>query len=434
MPNPADRVLDVVHMPVDLDYLNTIVTENLPEGFRTEYKRELGDGMRVLDAVSAMANTFGGIILVGIDEDRNRTDAGGFGAPGPDGLIGVPPKDRTRLAAFCASRLVPPFDPEINSVELGNGQVVLVVRVDPDVVPRPLMTNGRILVRTEAGNRPADYFRLGSLFDEQRSGGSPELSITNARAIQHPAFHEDPPADLVMRFSGIARIATSHSRPLLGDDARKGLRDALRSSKLTQALGAIHAYSSGPSGGISYWDELGINLSRRLDVRYRGLHSDGLVTPEARCVVELPAIGTPRNVQVTLDVLIRRPDSILRRDAIRLDFADIYRLFDALLETFATTLKSALSIAVPAGVGPLSGPFVGVALHPNRVVGDVLAIRPPLYIAPGVVNPTLTGEMSVPLGADMTDPDQRDLQARQLLQELLLDSRFVGVDDFVRRA
>jgi predicted HTH transcriptional regulator len=37
---------------------------------RIEYKRELGNGNRAMEAIAALANTFGGIVLLGVDEDK----------------------------------------------------------------------------------------------------------------------------------------------------------------------------------------------------------------------------------------------------------------------------------------------------------------------------------------------------------------------------
>jgi len=137
------------------------VSENELERGRIEYKRELGNGHKTLEAIAAMANTFGGVVLVGIDEDQEA---------GPARIVGVDPKDRDRLSRMCWDQLVPPFTPDIIPVKLDGGdEYILVVVVDPDYARRPVMvTQGnKIPVRIEGHNVQADWYRLRELFAEQ---------------------------------------------------------------------------------------------------------------------------------------------------------------------------------------------------------------------------------------------------------------------------
>ncbi len=97
--------------------------ENDLERARIEYKREVGNGTKVLDAIAALANTFGGTVLVGVDEDQPL---------GPGRLTGVPGAERDRLSRMCWDRLAPPFGPEIIPVPLAQAdRYVLVVVADP---------------------------------------------------------------------------------------------------------------------------------------------------------------------------------------------------------------------------------------------------------------------------------------------------------------
>jgi predicted HTH transcriptional regulator len=94
----------------DLDRVKQIVTQNILERGRIEYKRELGNGRSTLEAISALANTFGGVVLIGVDEAKQ----------GLDRLTGVPAVERTRLVSLCWSQLTPPFSPEIIPMSLGH--------------------------------------------------------------------------------------------------------------------------------------------------------------------------------------------------------------------------------------------------------------------------------------------------------------------------
>ena len=65
-PAPADEW--------DLARLRQLGAQNELERGRIEYKRELGNGNSTLAAVAALANTFGGVVLVGVDEDKQGLD------------------------------------------------------------------------------------------------------------------------------------------------------------------------------------------------------------------------------------------------------------------------------------------------------------------------------------------------------------------------
>jgi len=138
----------------DLDRLQRLVSENDLERGRIEYKRELGNGHKTLEAIAALANSFGGVVLIGIDETKN----------GPDRLTGVGAGERDRLISLCWSQLVPPFSPEVIPVKLGQpGKFVSAVLIESDYARRPVMlTQGnKVLVRLEDKNMaPAPLHRI----------------------------------------------------------------------------------------------------------------------------------------------------------------------------------------------------------------------------------------------------------------------------------
>jgi Putative DNA-binding domain len=82
----------------DLDRLRQLVAENDLERGRIEYKRELGNGQKALEAITALANTFGGVVLIGVDEGQ---------PPGDSRLNGVTAGERDRLVRL----LLGPADP-----------------------------------------------------------------------------------------------------------------------------------------------------------------------------------------------------------------------------------------------------------------------------------------------------------------------------------
>ena len=159
----------------DLDRIRQLVTQNDLERGRTEYKRELGNGRATLESIAALANTFGGMVLVGVDETKN-----GLGR-----LTGVVAGECDKLARRCSDQLVPPFSPQIIPIKLGRGdRYVLVVLVDPDHARRPVMlTQGnKVLVRVNGHNVTADWYRLRDLFAEQPASSLPTALPAEAGA------------------------------------------------------------------------------------------------------------------------------------------------------------------------------------------------------------------------------------------------------------
>ena len=381
MAGPREDLLHVWPGDISKEDLQALVDEKIPEGFQIEYKRQMDDGTKVLRAICAMANTFGGLVLVGIDEDRGNPANEGFGVPGPEGIVGVEPKEKSRLSTFCSNKLVPPFDPEIAAVEIRPDRVVLVVKVDTRICPRPLAFENRVLVRTESGNRPADLFRLRSLFAEESDGHGLPFVPLSASPHSHPSFNEADRADFVVRCVASAPIAASTWSPIMGDGERGRLRDLLRASELEKLL--AHLAFGGGLGDLVDWTVVGLNLSKRIELGWWPLRPTGSTqpcSPTSRIVVDFPtfagSIG-PTRVDVTTDVVFRlseRTSAALETPGPRMrrHLSDLFFLFQALLALYGETLTEVLKQLIPVPVGPLGGLAVGIRAHPQLNLSDVL--------------------------------------------------------------
>ena len=79
-----------------------------------------------------MAHTFGGVVLMGVDEDKQ----------GLNRLSGVPAAERNRLVSMCWSQLTPPFSPEIIPIKLNHDdRYILATVINTDYIRRPVMLN-----------------------------------------------------------------------------------------------------------------------------------------------------------------------------------------------------------------------------------------------------------------------------------------------------
>jgi hypothetical protein len=436
-PPPLDDLSRLAPDQVTREVLDQLITEETLEGFTLEYKRELGNGHKVLEAVTSMANTWGGFILVGVDEKR---DAGtGFGAPGPQGIVGVEPKDRARLANMCSTRLVPPFDPLIHAVDVGEGRVVLVVRIYSELAPRPVTYENRVLVRTDAGNRSADLFRLRSLFNETQTGtGSGLLTLGNATPFNHVAFIlEDPPADLVVRaIAAIPILPTRRSRPKLTDELRAGVRDWMLRANINEWLTSILLTSLIGGNTHNPWLAHGHSTSSRAEFRWEGFPVQGhpeFIYPEARLVLELQPSqpGAPTRLDLTLEVIIRSTglrnhfDPNGPKSIGRLGLQQLFQLFESVLSTFAEALRPAVVEHIGAATGTMAGPHVGLLNNAGSISEAIDTFQ--LQTVRGN-EPRAGTQLLLDPELNLSDPDDRHLQAVEWFRELLLDLGFQGVD------
>jgi hypothetical protein len=412
------------------EHLQELVDDGIPEGFRLEYKSQLGDGDKVLSGIAAMANTFGGVLIVGMDE-ADRRGSQGFGAPGPEGLIGVEVKERARLAGFCSSRLVPPYDPEITAVELPSANVALVVRVDADIAPRPLMLNNRILVRTEAGNRPADLFRLRTLFSEGPNAYASALSPGNPIPNHGALTAREDPADLVIRATSKAPLGASPFRPTIGDQQHAVIRGHLSGSKTVEWLSRMSGAWLGSTFGSNEWLPSGNNTSSVARLRWSAVRQDNRQNPVAEFSIELPSaqptVSSGNVVTVTLDVILRLKNTLAGGPTMwRLPVEDLYYLLGALLQTFGEAVRPMLDECLDVDVGPLVGPSIGLSSGNERLDRIVHLDSLGLALIPGMQPGT--GAALYASDIDLRDADIRRQQSQRWLREFLLDCHLTGVD------
>jgi ATP-dependent DNA helicase RecG len=136
---------------------NDLVTR--PEGRTREYKRDLSSLRSVLKTLVAFANTAGGTLVVGRDDDGT--------------VVGLtnPHRDGERLANAVAEGISPALLPDIETMEWG-GQPLLVVHVARWPGPFYLKAEGPdngVYVRLGATTRRAD---VGTLAEMKRADAS----------------------------------------------------------------------------------------------------------------------------------------------------------------------------------------------------------------------------------------------------------------------
>jgi predicted HTH transcriptional regulator len=138
----AQTLLYAAESDITIERIRTFVRLVGPENPTVEYKENFTE--KIARGVAALGNTYGGVLLVGVDDKRI--------------VKGVNEKTIESVAEHCAALLDPRWVPEIVRVPLGQGtnRYVLVLRVVPGSHPTPLLVKGVAYVRYENTTQEAD--------------------------------------------------------------------------------------------------------------------------------------------------------------------------------------------------------------------------------------------------------------------------------------
>ncbi|OGV32101.1 MAG: hypothetical protein A3E88_02705 [Legionellales bacterium RIFCSPHIGHO2_12_FULL_35_11] len=141
---------------------------NLPESKTLEFKRDTTALDSILRSVIAFANTAGGIILIGVEDDGT--------------IVGLnnPSKDQEKIVNSIANRVKPLLSPDFNIISV-EGRQVLVIQIDYTPAPYYL---------ADKGESEGVYMRLGNT----NRAVSGEVVSEMKRAAHHP-FYDKIPCD-----------------------------------------------------------------------------------------------------------------------------------------------------------------------------------------------------------------------------------------------
>ena len=185
---------------VTIERISSLAAITGTEPLTVDFKEKASP--RLAECVAAMANAYGGLMLVGItDADRK--------------IVGVKAETLAHVADMLATRLDPAdWLPEMFEVPLDDGQpgrYVLVIRVRPELAPRPVMVQRTgpggdsifwIPVRIPGGTRQATRAEMAALFAGQPAAGTWQGGSWNIDAPQLPAGPDgtpDPAIDMVLK-------------------------------------------------------------------------------------------------------------------------------------------------------------------------------------------------------------------------------------------
>jgi hypothetical protein len=404
-----------------------------------------------------MANTYGGVIFVGVGEDKSTRPARPALPP-----VGVDSDVRERLVNQCYTRLQPPFAPDVIPVTVSGGAEVLVVRIDTDRAQRPIVLSlkdsHKVWIRLEARNAGADRYRLAALFDEEppRTRGPWPMRAWDVPNHAYP-LEDRARMALVVRVAVEAPIPSDRLDSVMVDPEIRRTLDA----SLSEDLPCLHwiyaqlqALNTPCYGAWASVPEAYASRSQLTSRRWRAHISEGGENLDApfgiQCSLgltydeqQMPSRGSAALiVDMTFD-----PDPLLAAIGAgrapgrvrvgfreRLDLGALHSMVTAALETALDALAPILFPAllhVPVSIrhgpvvhlytpnNPTGGPSLGLA-HFIDVDGYADQFVPVAEVA-------TTGPLYVPRGMGFETTDQRSEVVKKWITRLLLD---MGLDRF----
>lgn len=231
---------------------DAIATRVQAESLVLELKRK-NDGDNVIHAVAAMANTDGGLVIVGVAED------------GSDPFVGVNQGQIDSIVRQLRA-LVPSAMPEVLPVALSahEGKALLVLRISDSTPDRPVVVKGRVFVRGPGetiGARRSEIIALVNGSDSVQPHAASQLPMTVANYTMWPHGAEPQIEVRVHAMLWLPRHLAGISH--LGSDALASVREALQSGPVPRLLATDHHRSHEHTQ--AFWD---FTETRALRARY----------------------------------------------------------------------------------------------------------------------------------------------------------------------
>ncbi|MET8102260.1 ATP-binding protein [Streptomyces sp. NPDC005236] len=398
--------------------MRELVAIGQPESLTLEYKEKYTP--KVPFSVAAMANSYGGLILVGVTE-RSVDDR----------IIGVPEDAIVQIVNGCHQTLEPPWEPEIIPVPLPetDGRMILVIRVDPAKASRPLLVQGAAPIRLQGRNAVADRAGLARLINE----AAPHAVTAGLRLppADLPMDNQrKPSADFLVRTGMFVPVDASATWRPLSERGVQAFADALNNSPLHIDL--FHWCASIGDGGMNPFHRSGFNRARKVRLLWQGGPAGAPAFPlEAVARIDLPdAYGTPvSHLQLSLQVVARFQHAFGR--TVPLSVARLHGLIDALTATLVDD-KVTEALAALAGVDPLVLPqplgldFLSSTDMPDLLAGNGLTLVPDAGTSRGA-------NLLADPGIDQHDPAERGALIDSWLQQISLDAGLLGMEKVLER-
>ena len=131
--------------------------QGLPESVNLDYKLEITAPEKLAKTVSSFANTFGGVLVIGVDENDTSRPKAPF-----EGLT-FEQKIEERVWSTLVEHVYPPVLPEVHVCPPENGRTFVVIRVpQSSTTPHAIRHNTAVYLRTGNISKPELLERLAT--------------------------------------------------------------------------------------------------------------------------------------------------------------------------------------------------------------------------------------------------------------------------------
>lgn len=285
---------------VDLAMLEDFLSLAIAENLTIEYKRE---GDSAIDSVAALANTYGGFVFYGIERPQVFEEL-------PGNVTGVSPREKARIVNKIATTLDAPWWSEIVPIPTGQGdKVVLLIRVDADTAPRPVLHGGAIRIRLDGRDDVADRRLARALFEESDVPSAADALDPRRSPDQHksPFGRLKPPPHVVVRAICTQSLRGGPARPRLGPAAYAGAAYVIHPTSDPELW---QLFTSGYPGVPVNNAELDTRLTTRF-MRISAGHGLESRPPaegvRVECGIQLGGAGRRESMELWADALLWKP-------------------------------------------------------------------------------------------------------------------------------
>lgn len=137
---------------VTADIVNAIKAEE--ESFYFEFKDDRVDTKKIAEEISALANTYGGYIFLGISDKKE--------------ICGCTEWTEQRIHTMIHDALSPTPDFDVKKFITDDGKVILVIRIEEGIEPPYITSRGKIFERLSSGSFPInDSAKLNQMYDKK---------------------------------------------------------------------------------------------------------------------------------------------------------------------------------------------------------------------------------------------------------------------------
>jgi hypothetical protein len=427
---------------VTLDRIRSLIAVTGTEPVEVDFKQSATP--RIAECAAAMANTYGGLIFVGVT-DKERE------------IVGVPREMIGNISGYLADRLEPfGWLTDMFEVPLGDecpDKYVIVIRVRREEAPRPVFVQVTAKftsekreiylapVRVPGDTRQATRDELEALFAERAAGGEADYAwdFNRPDIPTSPDGGKDKAVDFVMLSGLRSRVgAAAWGRPI-SQRAVGNLAAALNGSALARFLGSL---TRGIGNNLEQFHYEGHNRSNVANLVWRVLGDPGEPIPfEMRAHIEVPghyghsdvgALAMTLTVTSRLTAFLNAGHSSEPPPPVR-RWLEVNQ-WAGLLGSLAATLASpdvAAPIADIAGIDPIEVRQPRV-LHISS--GPTMrGLLPPQLMPVPDTGHSYGAHMQADPVLDLTDPQERAEQVDLWLSQMAIDAGLLGMDELVSK-